>query len=127
LQFAVTALDIAIHPNDRYKTDLVKFERRRRERSDRGLRPKAFLLKWAGRETRPDSASRMGRARSPNSSRSGSRLQTNQPFRRRIPTCSCNRLAGRGQAQFARVEGDIISDISFAVELPERFIVGATS
>jgi len=115
LQFAVTALDIAIHPNDRYKTDLVKFERRRRERSDLvDSAPKAFLLKWAGRETRPDSAQ-------PHGSRTLAKIlldpdpdyKPTSRFAAAFQHVHATTWLDEGQAQFARVEGDIISDISF--------------
>src|ERR1700680_1695051 len=34
LEFAVNALDLAMHPNDRYKEDLAKFERRRTDNAE---------------------------------------------------------------------------------------------
>jgi hypothetical protein len=108
LQIAVTALDIAIHPNDRYKQDLVKFEKRRRDRAelvDTAL--KAFRATWAGRETR------------------GSRtfakfiLEPNPDYKattRFAATFEHVRAViwvDESHAQFARVEGDITSDIMF--------------
>ncbi len=57
LRIAVNALNIAIHPNDRYRAELVKFERRRRDRTDLvDSAQHAFRLQWAGRESRPDPA-----------------------------------------------------------------------
>jgi hypothetical protein len=53
LQYAVTALDLFLHPNDRVKQDIAKFEKRRRDRADLvDAMAKAFRLTWAGRETR---------------------------------------------------------------------------
>jgi hypothetical protein len=116
LRFAVTALDIAIHPNDRYKADLDKFERRRRERSDLvDSAPKAFLLKWAGRETLPDSSE-------PHGSRTLAKIildpdpnyKPTSRFAAAFQHVHATVWLDEGQAQFARVEGDITSDISFA-------------
>ncbi len=108
LQFAVTALDLFIHPNDRVKQDLAKFEKRRRDRAELvDVAAKAFRITWAGRETR------------------GSRtlakvlLDPDPNFK---PT---SRLTGifehvravlwvdESQAQIARLEADITSDITF--------------
>ncbi len=53
LQGAIDALEIAIHPNDRYRQDMVKFEKRRRDRAELvDAAAKAFRVTWAGRETR---------------------------------------------------------------------------
>jgi hypothetical protein len=116
LQYAVSALDLAIHPNERYKQDLVKFERRRRDRAELvDTSVKAFRMRWAGRETLPDSSG----ARS---SRTVAKFLLEPDPSYRPP----NRLAGtfehvhaalwvdESQAQFVRVEGDITSDITFA-------------
>jgi hypothetical protein len=53
LQYAVGALDRFLHPNDRMKQDVAKFERRRRDRAELvDAAAKAFHISWAGRETR---------------------------------------------------------------------------
>ena len=53
LKFTVTALEVAMHPNERYKQDLAKFEKRRRDRDELvETAAKAFHITWAGRETR---------------------------------------------------------------------------
>jgi len=53
LQGAIDALELAIHPNDRYRQDMVKFEKRRRDRAELvDAAAKAFRVTWAGRETR---------------------------------------------------------------------------
>jgi hypothetical protein len=115
LQYAVSALDLAIHPNDRYKQDLVKFEKRRRDQAELvDTASKAFRITWAGRETRPDSTGAHG-------SRTLAKflLEPNPNYK------PANRLAvtfghvhatlwvDESQAQFARLEGDIASDITF--------------
>jgi hypothetical protein len=115
LQFTVSALNIAIHPNERYKQDLARFEKRRRDRAELvDTSVKAFRMKWAGRETRPD----------PSGARASRTVAkfTLEPDPNFKPP---NRLAGtfehvlatlwvdESQAQFVRVEGDITSDISF--------------
>jgi hypothetical protein len=53
LQYAVTALDRFLHPNDHEKQDLAKFEKRRREHAELiGDAAKAFRITWGGRATR---------------------------------------------------------------------------
>jgi hypothetical protein len=53
LQYAVTALELYLHPNDRVRQDVAKFEKRRRDRADLvDAMAKAFRITWAGRETR---------------------------------------------------------------------------
>jgi len=107
LQIALDALELAIHPNDRLKQDLTKFEKRRRDRAELvDAAAKAFRITWAGRETR------------------GSRtfakflLDPDPDYK---PT---SRLTGifehvhavlwvdESQAQIARLEGDIATDIT---------------
>jgi hypothetical protein len=115
LQIAVTALDIAIHPNERYNQDLVKFEKRRRERSELvDSASKAFRMKWAGRETRPDPSA-------PQGTRTLAKILLD-PDPNYNPTSRFASAFGHvhatiwldeSQAQFARLEGDITSDISF--------------
>jgi hypothetical protein len=115
LQIAVNALDIAIHPNERYRADLVKFERRQRERSDLvDTAHKAFRIKWAGRETRPDVGA-------PNGTRTLAKFLLD-PDPTYVPTSRFAAAFGHAhatlwvdesQGQFARLEGDITSDITF--------------
>jgi hypothetical protein len=53
LRQAIAAYELAMHPNDREKQDLVRFEKRRRERTELlDNAGKAFRATWAGRETR---------------------------------------------------------------------------
>ncbi len=115
LKFTIGALDGALHPNERYKQDLVKYEKRQRDQAELvDSASKAFRITWAGRETRPDSSAARG-------SRTLDKflLDPDPNFR------PANRFAGtfehvhaalwidESQAQFARLEGDITSDITF--------------
>lgn len=116
LQIAVNALDIAIHPNDRYNQDMIKFQKRRRERSELvDSAFKAFLMKWAGRETLPDPSA-------PHGTRTLAKILLD-PNPSYVPTSRFDAAfahahatlwVDESQAQFARLEGDITSDISFA-------------
>jgi hypothetical protein len=115
LQYALSALDLAIHPNERYKQDLVKFERRRRDRAELvDTSVKAFRIKWAGRETRPNLTGMHGQ-------RTLAKFMLEpdpnyKPANRLAATFEHVRAAlwvDESQAQFARLEGDITSDITF--------------
>jgi hypothetical protein len=108
LQYAVNALDLFLHPNDHVKQDLAKFEKRRHDHAELvDAAAKAFRITWAGRETR------------------GSRILAKvllEPDPNYKPT---SRLAAtfehvravlwvdESQAQIARLEADITSDITF--------------
>lgn len=113
LEAAVASLGLASHPTDRYKEDLAKFDKRRHDHAELvDTAAKAFRVTWAGRETRSDAG--------------GTRtlmkllLDPDPEFK---PT---NRLAvifqhmhatlwvDESAAQFARLEGDVASDIPFA-------------
>jgi hypothetical protein len=115
LQFAVNALDLAMHPNDRYKEDLAKFDKRRHDHAELvDAAPKAFRVTWAGRETRADSNGAHG----PRTLMKF--LLDPDPDYKPI-----NRFAASFQhvhatlwvdevdAQFARLEADIATDITF--------------
>ena len=112
LEFAVTALDLAMHPNERYKDDLAKFEKRRRDHAELvDTSTKAFRVAWAGRETRADSA--------------GTRTLMKFLLEPDPDYKPINRFAAsfqhvratlwvdEAQAQFARLEADIATDITF--------------
>jgi hypothetical protein len=116
LEYAVTALELALHPNERYQQDLAKFEKRRHDRDEFvETASKAFRITWAGRETRPDS---MGA----NGSRTLDKFLLDpdphyKPATRLAATFEHVRAqlwVDESQAQFARLEGDIASDITFA-------------
>jgi hypothetical protein len=115
LQYAVNALDLYLHPNERLKQDLIKFEKRRRDRAellDTSLA--AFRATWVGRETRPESMGVHG-------SRTLAKflLTPNPDYRattRLTATFEHVRAViwvDESQAQMVRLEGDIASDITF--------------
>ncbi len=115
LEYAVTALDLALHPNERYKQDLVKFEKKQHDHAEFvDTAVKAFRMTWAGRETRPDSTGA-------HSSRTLAKFLLEpdpnyKPTTRLAVTFEHVRATlwvDEGQAQFARLEGDIASDITF--------------
>src|ERR1700722_3410607 len=55
LEVAVNALDLAMHPTDRYNEDLAKVDKRRHDHAELvDNAPKAFRVTWAGRETLAD-------------------------------------------------------------------------
>jgi hypothetical protein len=108
LQFAIRAYELVMNPNEREKQDLAKFERRRREKAelvDGAI--KAFHATWEGRETR------------------GSRTLAKfliEPDPSYKPTSREARLfehvratvwVDESEAQMARMEGDITSDVSY--------------
>ena len=112
LEFAVNALGLAMHPNDRYKEDLAKFEKRRHDHAELvDAATKAFRVTWAGRETRADSA--------------GARtlmkfLLEPDPdykpvlrFAASFQHIRATLWVDEAQAQFARLEAEIATDIPF--------------
>ncbi len=112
LEFTVNAFALAMHPTDRYREDLAKFDRRRRDHADLvDTATKAFRVTWAGRETRPDSK--------------GARTLMKLLLDPDPDYKPINRFAGsfqhihatlwvdEAQAQFARLEADIATDITF--------------
>jgi hypothetical protein len=116
LQFAINAFDTAMHPTERYKEDLAKFEKRRHDRAELvDTATKAFRVTWAGRETRTD----LTLSHAPRTFLKF--LLDPDPSYRPI-----NRFASsfqhvhatlwidEEQEQFARLEGDIATDIPFA-------------
>jgi hypothetical protein len=108
LQNAVTALELANHPNERYRQDLAKSEKRRKDRAelvDEAF--KAFHFTWAGRETR-------------NGRTLVKFLMEPEPKYKPINRISAVFEHVRGSlwideatAQLARIEVDVASDISF--------------
>jgi hypothetical protein len=113
LEFAVNALGLVRHPNDRYKEDLAKRDRRRRDHAELvDTTIHAFRVTWAGRETRADS--------------SGTHTLLKFLLEPDPDYKPINRFAvifqhihatlwvDEAQAQFARLEADIASDIPFA-------------
>jgi len=112
LEFAVGALDLAVHPNDRYKEDMAKFDKRRHDHAELvDDAPKAFHATWAGRETRADSSGQrtlMKLLLDPN--------PDYKPINRFAATFQhvhATLWVDEVQAQFARLEADIDTDITF--------------
>jgi hypothetical protein len=115
LEDAINALGRPSHPDDRYKDDLEKYEKRRHNRSELvDEAAKAFHVTWAGRETRADSIG-------PHGPRTLMKfLLDPEPEYKPI-----NRFAAgfqhihatlwvdEEQVQFARLEADIATDITF--------------
>ena len=112
LETALKALDSAVPSSDRYKEDLAKFEKRRHDHAELlDSATKAFRVTWAGRETRNDLAGVRTLVKL---------LLDPDPNYKPI-----NRFAASFQhihaalwvdeehAQFARLEADIATDISF--------------
>jgi hypothetical protein len=112
LEFAVTALDLAMHPNERYKEDLAKFERRRHDHAELvDTATKAFRVTWAGRETRPDSAG--ARALMKFLLEPDPDYKPINRFAASFQHVRATLWVDEAQAQFARLEADIATDITF--------------
>jgi hypothetical protein len=115
LEFAVNALDLAMHPNDRYKEDLAKFDRRRHDHTELvDAAPKAFRATWAGRETRAD----LNVAHGPRTLMKV--LLDPDPdykpvnrFAASFQHVHATLWVDEAEAQFARLEADIATDIPF--------------
>jgi hypothetical protein len=112
LEFAVTALDPGTHPDERYKGDQAKFERRRRDHAELvDAATKAFRVTWAGRETRTDSAGTRTLMKlllepDPN-------YKPINRFAASFQHIDATLWVDETQAQFARLEADIATDITF--------------
>lgn len=115
LEFAINALGLAQHPDDRYKEGQAKYEKRRHDRAELVDEAEhAFRVTWAGRETRESSTGA-------HTQRTLMKffLDPNPDFK------PVNRFASsfqhihatiwvdEAEAQFARLEADIETDITF--------------
>jgi len=116
LEIALNAYGLAVHPTDRYQEDLAKFEKRRHDRADLvDTSQKAFRVTWAGRETRTSSSSS-------HSTRTYVKLLLDpdpayQPINRFAASFQHVHAilwVDEAQAQFARLEGNVATDIPFA-------------
>jgi hypothetical protein len=115
LEFAVNALGLGAHPDARYAEDQEKFERRRRQHAELvDASTKAFRVTWLGRETRSDSDGAHGPR-----TLMKLRLEPDPDFK---PTTRfavsfqhvhATLWVDDAQAQFARLEADIATDIPF--------------
>jgi len=123
VEFAVNALNSAIHPNDHFKEELAKYDKRRHDHAELvDTTVQAFRLTWVGRETRTDSAGTHTYMKF---------LLDPDPDYKPI-----NRFAAvfqhihaalwvdEAQAQFARVEADVATDISFAAGIAGKVYHG---
>jgi hypothetical protein len=112
LEFAVNALDLATHPSERYQEDLEKFDRRRRDHAELvDTAVKAFRVTWAGRETRSDSTGAhtlMKFLLEPDPD-----YKPINRFAASFQHVHATLWVDEAQAQFARLEGDIATDIPF--------------
>ncbi|MGA7793382.1 MAG: hypothetical protein WCA19_10110 [Candidatus Acidiferrales bacterium] len=115
LEFAVNALGLGAHPNERYTDEQEKFERRRRQHAELvDSSKKAFRVTWLGRETRSDSDGAHGPR-----TLMKLRLEPDPDFKptTRFATSfqhvHATLWVDEAQAQFARLEADIVTDIPF--------------
>jgi hypothetical protein len=115
LEFAVNALDLAMHPNDRYKEDLAKFDKRRHDHAELvDAAPKAFRVTWAGRETRADSnGSHAARTLMKFLLDPDPDFKPANRFAASFQHIHATLWVDETQAQFARLEADIATDITF--------------
>jgi hypothetical protein len=112
LEYVINALDRASHPDDRYKEDLAKFEKRRHDHAELvDTAVDAFHVTWAGRETRDDSAgprTLMKLLLDPNPD-----YKPINRFAASFQHIHAALWVDETQAQFARLEADIATDITF--------------
>ncbi len=108
LQVAIDALALAIHPNDRYRQDMVKFEKRRRDRAELvDAATKAFRVTWAGRETRgPHTLAKLLFSPDPNYKAPNRVTSLFEHVRATL-------WVDESAAQLVRAEAEIASDINF--------------
>ncbi|HEV2523025.1 MAG TPA: hypothetical protein VGT24_11645 [Candidatus Acidoferrales bacterium] len=108
LEYAVAILDHSMHPDDRARQELAKYQRRQRERAELvDASAKAFRMTWAGRETR--------------NGRTLAKLLLEPDPNFKPPTrlavvfqhVRATMWVDEAQAQIARVEGEIASDVYF--------------
>ncbi len=108
LQYAVGALDLYLNPNDRMKQSVAKFEKRQRDRAELvDAAEKAFKVTWAGRETRGSRTFAKFLLDPDPNYKAGLRFATTFEHIRAVL------WVDESQAQMARFEGDIASDIVF--------------
>jgi hypothetical protein len=108
LQYTVSALEQYLHPNDHVRQDVAKFEKRRRERADLvDAMAQAFHITWAGRETRGSrTLAKLILDPDPNF-KPASRVAA------AFEHVHAVLWVDEAQAQAARLEIEIISDITF--------------
>lgn len=108
LQIAIDAYDLAMHPNERERRDFAKFEKIRRDRADLvDSAMKAFRATWAGRETRGSrTLAKFLIEPDPNYKPTSRVAEVFEHVRAAV-------WVDESEAQMARMEGDITSDVPF--------------
>jgi hypothetical protein len=113
LQSAVSTLALALHPDDRYVENLARFDKRRRDHADLvDTSTKAFRVTWVGRETRTDSSGThtlMKVLLDPDPD-----YKPINRFAASFQHVHATLWVDEAQAQFARLEGEIATDIPIA-------------
>ena len=116
LELAVNALQTALRPDDRYREGQAKYEKRRHDRGELvDEAAKAFRVTWAGRETRTDSYG----AHTPRTLMKffldpDPDFKPGNRFAASFQHVHATMWVDEEQAQFARLEADIATDITFA-------------
>ena len=123
VEFAVNSLNSAIHPNDHFKEELAKYDKRRHDHAELvDTTVEAFRLTWVGRETRTEASgphTYMKFLLDPD--------PEYKPINRFATVFQHIHAAlwvDEAQAQFARVEADIATDISFAAGIAGKVYHG---
>jgi hypothetical protein len=126
LEFAVNALGLATQPDDRYKEDQAKFDRRRHEHAELvDAAPKAFRVTWAGRETRTDANG----AHAPRTFMKflldpDPEYKPTSRFSASFQHVHATLWVDEAEAQFARLEANITTDITFGGGIAGRVYHG---
>jgi hypothetical protein len=115
LEFAVNALGLSSHPDGRYTEDQEKFERRNREHAELvDAATHAFLVTFAGRETRSDyTGTRAPRTLMKLLLEPNPDFKPTTRFSTSFEHVHARLWVDESQAQFARLEADIVTDIPF--------------
>jgi hypothetical protein len=115
VEFAVNALDLATHPSDHYTEDQAKFDRRRRDHNELvDDAPKAFRVTWAGRESRTDgNETHAARTYMKFLLDPDPDFKPTSRFSATFQHVHATLWVDEAQAQFARLEAEIATDITF--------------
>jgi hypothetical protein len=108
LEYAVSILDHTMHPDDRSRQDLAKFQKRQRERAELvDASAKAFRVTWAGRETRSGrTLAKLLLDPDPN-------FKPSVRFAVVFQHVRATMWVDETQSQIARIEGNLASDVYF--------------
>jgi hypothetical protein len=115
LEFAVNALEAALHPDDRYREAQARFEKRRHDRAQLvDEAGKAFRITWVGRETRAASTgAHTQRTLSKYLLEPEPEYKPVNRFAASFQHVRATVWVDDAEAQIARVEADISTDITF--------------